>query len=76
VVPLQELSKTTLELAMSLLRGGPKTLVKTKELLEEMYPGDFEKELAHALKYHEKVADSEEAREGIQAFLQKRDPDF
>lgn len=54
--------------------GAPHATTKTKQLMDELYPKLFADNLLHALQYHQEARQSEEAKEGITAFLQKRAP--
>ena len=70
LAPPGEAYKEAFALAKKLLRAAPQALSKTKSMLEEMYPGDFAKEMQKALVYHEKLFESREAHERIKAFFQ------
>lgn len=61
-------------MAKSIVQGAPRATSLTKELIEELSPGNFDRDLQMALSYHEKVRTSDEAKEGIAAFLEKRPP--
>ncbi|GIW87958.1 MAG: enoyl-CoA hydratase [Isosphaeraceae bacterium] len=64
--------ESAVALATALARGAPQALATTKSLLDEATarPGD----LRAAAAVSALVRDSEEAREGIRAFLEKREP--
>lgn len=63
-----------LHYAEQAIKGAPQATTKTKQLMEELYPGSFADNLTHALKYHHEARQSEEAKEGMAAFLENREP--
>src|SRR5919197_2998626 len=60
--------------AQSVLQGAPGALAQTKRLIEELWSSSVKKDVDLALKYHMQARESEEAREGIAAFNEKRNP--
>lgn len=70
----EKLMTDALHYAEQAILGAPQAATKTKQLMEELYPGSFADNLAHALEYHHEARKSEEAKEGIAAFLEKREP--
>ena len=62
--------------AASVLQGAPGALAQTKRLVEELWWHSVKGDVDHALKYHMQARESEEAREGIAAFNEKRKPDW
>ncbi|MFM8571337.1 MAG: enoyl-CoA hydratase/isomerase family protein [Pirellula sp.] len=67
-----------LELAKGVLAGGPQTIIDTKTLLHRAF--DAAKPADHhdhsSIQEHLKARNSSEAREGLQAFLEKRPPNW
>ena len=72
VVPAESLIKEAESVARSLLAGGPETIRQTKELLNQLYRP--ESTGSHSLESHLEARRSEEAREGMAAFAEKREP--
>lgn len=67
--------KTAVELAKQVMKGAPVATQLTKELLND-FDTSFPEDLHNALSYHEKMIHSEEAKEGILSFLEKRFPSW
>jgi methylglutaconyl-CoA hydratase len=63
-----------LEMAEAVLRGGPEAIVKTKKLVNAFSAASFQEHLRQALDEHLAARLSEEAREGLVAFREKRPP--
>ena len=74
VVAQADLMTEAQKFAQSLLQGAPGALGQTKRLIEELWSSSVKEDIDLALKYHIQARDSEEAREGIAAFNQKRKP--
>jgi methylglutaconyl-CoA hydratase len=62
--------------AESVLQGAPGALAQTKRLIEELSSSSVKEDVDLALKYHLQARESEEAREGIAAFNEKRRPNW
>ena len=62
--------------AASVLQGAPGVLAQTKRLVEELWWRSVKEDVDVALKYHMQARESEEAREGIAAFNEKRKPNW
>jgi methylglutaconyl-CoA hydratase len=62
--------------AASVLQGAPGVLARTKRLVEELWWRSVKEDVDVALKYHMQARESEEAREGIAAFNEKRKPNW
>src|SRR5947199_8308638 len=60
--------------AQSVLQGAPGALAQTKRLIEELWSSSVKDDVELALRYHMQARESEEAREGISAFNEKRKP--
>lgn len=72
VVPAERLLTEATSLAQRVLKGGPEAVRGTKQMLNELRhvpPGEL---TAHLVKLHHAARESEEAREGLVAFLEKR----
>src|SRR6267143_3675479 len=76
VVPPNELENTARSIASSILQGAPGALAQTKRLVEELWWHSVKADIDLALKYHLQARESEEAREGIAAFNEKRKPSW
>jgi methylglutaconyl-CoA hydratase len=74
VVPLEKLENETAKIVNSVLQNAPHALAQTKRLIEELWSSPVRKDVEHALHYHTQARESEEAREGIAAFFEKRPP--
>ena len=62
--------------ADSVLQGAPETLAQTKKLIEELWSSSVADDVAVALRHHMAARESDEAKEGIAAFLGKRSPNW
>lgn len=75
VAPDQVLTEAQ-KFADSVLQGAPKAIAQTKKLIEELWSTSVRKDVDLALKHHMQARESEEAREGIAAFNEKRKPNW
>jgi len=62
--------------AEKVLQGAPGAVVQTKRLIEEFYGRSVKSDVELALQHHMQARTSAEAREGIAAFNEKRQPKF
>jgi methylglutaconyl-CoA hydratase len=76
VVPGDEVMNEAQKFADSVLQGAPKALAQTKKLIEELWSSSVKEDVDLALKHHMKARESDEAREGIAAFNEKRKPNW
>ena len=76
VVAREELESETSKFASSILQNAPQALVRTKRLIEELWSTSVRDDVEKALHYHMEARESEEAKEGIAAFLEKRAPNW
>ena len=76
VYPQAELMPRTLELAHAIARRSPLALYYAKESINRALHGDMGGGLAHEADLFSLMFASEDAREGMQAFIEKREPDF
>jgi methylglutaconyl-CoA hydratase len=61
-------------LAASLMRNSPDAMRDMKRLLSELSKTRLDHDLRRALQWSERVRNNDDFREGIQAFIEKRDP--
>jgi methylglutaconyl-CoA hydratase len=72
VVPAEKMLVEATSLAQCVLKGGPQAVRATKQMLNELRhvpPADV---VEHLLKVHHAARESDEAREGLVAFIKKR----
>ena len=74
VVAQEKLMNEAFALARTVLLGAPQAIAHTKKVLDELWPSSFNQELDETLLHHLSARDSSEAREGVAAFLEKRNP--
>jgi methylglutaconyl-CoA hydratase len=74
VVPLHQLQTEAKGLAAHVLQGAPNAIVRTKRLLDGLFPHPISGGLDYALQYHLQARDDAESAEGIAAFLARRPP--
>ena len=76
VVPTDDMMNEAKKFAASVLQGAPGALAQTKRLVEELWWRPVKEDVDRALKYHIQARESDEAREGIAAFNEKRKPNW
>jgi methylglutaconyl-CoA hydratase len=74
IVPDGQLMTRVNELAALLLRNSPESMSAVKKLLSSFAKERLDRDLARAMRWNEKIRNSPDFREGLQAFLEKRDP--
>jgi methylglutaconyl-CoA hydratase len=74
VVPPNELENAALKIAAAILQGAPGAIANSKRLIEELWSSSVAQDVALALRHHMEARESDEAKEGIAAFLEKRPP--
>jgi methylglutaconyl-CoA hydratase len=74
VVAQNDLMSKAQKFADSILQGAPGAVAQTKKLIEELWSSSVKDDIDLALKYHLEARESEEGREGIAAFNEKRKP--
>jgi len=74
VVPIEALLEEAIKIAQIAMKGAPQAIAHTKELLEDLYPASLSQDLEHALRHHMEARRSDEGKEGVSAFMNKRDP--
>src|SRR6058998_1351160 len=76
VVARNDLINEAQKVADSVLQGAPGALAQTKRLIDELWWRSVKDDVDLALKYHLQARESDEAREGIAAFNEKRKPNW
>jgi len=74
VVARNDLMTEALKFAESVAQGAPGAVAQTKRLIDELWWRSVKDDVDLALKYHMEARESDEAREGIAAFNEKRKP--
>jgi methylglutaconyl-CoA hydratase len=74
VVAEGQLMTRVQELAAMLIRNSPESMAAVKKLLSSFAKDRLDRDLARAMRWNEKVRNSADFREGLTAFLEKRDP--
>ncbi len=69
-----QLMPTALHTAAEVLQGGPEAVVRTKQLLAQLWPAPLSADLDRARAMHLEVRQSTEIQEGIAAYREKRPP--
>ncbi len=73
-VDKDKLLPEAMRVAGLILQGAPTATKDTKRLLDNLDPANFFDDLEMALSFHQSARLSEEAKEGVAAFLEKRAP--
>ena len=76
VVPHDDLEITTRELAAKLAKAAPLAIQRSKRALYEGLDMDLESTMKHIQPLMREIQQSEDYKEGTQAFLEKREPVF
>jgi len=76
VVAAGDVMSEAQKFAASVLQGAPGALAQTKRLVEALWWQSVKGDVDIALKYHMEARKSDEAREGIAAFNEKRKPNW
>ena len=74
VVARDDVMSEAQKFAESVLQGAPGALAQTKRLIDELWWRPVKEDVDLAMKYHLQARESDEAREGIAAFNEKRKP--
>jgi methylglutaconyl-CoA hydratase len=74
VVPEGELTSRVRALAVLLLKNSPESMSAVKKLLSGYAKDRLDRDLARAIRWNEKIRNSADFREGLTAFLEKREP--
>jgi methylglutaconyl-CoA hydratase len=76
VVARDDVMSEAQKFAESVLQGAPGAVAQTKRLIDELWWRSVKEDVDLALKYHLQARESDEAREGIAAFNEKRKPNW
>lgn len=76
VAPADTLMDHALDVARAVMAGGPQTVRQTKELLNQMFRQAGEPTSPDLLRSHLAARCGDEAREGLAAFAEKREPNW
>ena len=76
VVASEDVMNEAQKFAALVLQGAPGALAQTKRLVEDLWWHSVKEDVDIALNYHMEARKSEEAREGIAAFNEKRKPSW
>lgn len=76
IVPAEKLLDRARELATQLVENSPASLTSTKRLLSNLARGDLDAQLRMAVKENAGIRATEDFREGISSFLEKRKPQW
>lgn len=74
VVPREQLDSELDKIVASIVQGAPHALANSKRLLEELWSTTVPQDIERALQHHMQARGSDEAKEGVAAFLEKRPP--
>jgi len=74
VVAPDKLMERARELATTLLRNSPASLLATKRLLKKYSSAERDEQIAAAVEENARIRTTEDFREGVSSFLEKRDP--
>jgi methylglutaconyl-CoA hydratase len=74
VVAADALEAETQKIVATVLQGAPGALSHAKKLLEQMWHSTVKEDIEKALGHHMQARESDEAREGVAAYLEKRTP--
>jgi methylglutaconyl-CoA hydratase len=74
VVARDDVMSEAQRFAQAVLQGAPGAVAQTKRLIQELWWRSVKEDVDLALKYHLQARESDEAREGIAAFNEKRKP--
>ena len=76
VLSAKEFETGSLKIASKLAHKPTKALAYTKHLLSQSMSNDFDRQLEHEKIYQARSANTADYKEGIDAFLAKRKPNF
>jgi methylglutaconyl-CoA hydratase len=76
VVARERLMEEVSKIASAAVQGAPHALSHTKQLIAELRPPTVAQDVSRAIQFHLGARTSDEAQEGIAAFLEKRPPNW
>lgn len=74
VVPADQLEAEAKRITASVLQGAPGAISNSKRLMEELWSTSVREDIEVALRHHMEARESDESKEGIAAFNEKRPP--
>lgn len=74
IVPAEKLLDRARQLALQLAENSPLSLLQTKRLLTEHARADLDTQIEAAIRENAGIRESDDFREGIESFLEKRKP--
>src|SRR3954469_17971091 len=74
VVARDQLDAEVQKFAASVIQGAPQAIANSKRLLEELWSTSVAQDVELALRHHMQARESDESKEGVAAFLEKRPP--
>jgi methylglutaconyl-CoA hydratase len=74
IVPAEKLQERTRELATTLLQNSPASLLATKRLLKSYSSRQLDQQIDAAIEENARIRTTEDFREGVTSFLEKRNP--
>ncbi len=74
IVAPEKLRERTRELAASLLQNSPASMLATKRLLQRYSSAELDEQIAAAVVENARIRTTEDFREGVNSFLEKRNP--
>jgi methylglutaconyl-CoA hydratase len=74
VVPESELAARVQAVAAMLLKNSPESMSSVKKMLSGYAKDRLDRDLNRAMRWNERIRNSPDFREGLTAFLEKRDP--
>ncbi|CAN5453035.1 crotonase/enoyl-CoA hydratase family protein [soil metagenome] len=76
VVAADQLEIEAQKLTSQILQGAPGALMHAKRLLEQLWSTSVKEDIETAIGLHMQARESDEAKEGVAAFLEKRKPNW
>jgi len=74
VVPAEQLMSRARELAQTLMANSPSSVRAAKRLINSFIAGQLDEQIAQAIEDNARIRTTDDFREGISAFLEKRKP--
>ncbi len=76
IVAPERLLQRARELAADLLQNSPASLLATKRLLKDYSVAELDRQIAEAVQENARIRTSDDFREGVSSFLEKRKPNW
>lgn len=74
IVSPEDLIPAALKMAQSVIKGAPESIAESKKLINRLNHANLEHDFQLAREYHLRARGSSSSKEGLKAFLEKRDP--